>query len=393
MMPVETNQGEERFSEDGSFWQGGLFAGKLELLGRNRISFRSVLNRPLIQLSTVAMVIKELKCKMLDTNRSEYEPSLPQRRRPRWSLRGMVVLLAVVGMVCAFWSSGRYTSREASLARRLKGEGYTVLTGRLASRGFNLTMPNEDDVYISGICLDIPRYRGQILGGRVPLLGSVALESMQRCRHLSYLGLANSDVDTDAILAMRSPLQCLDLTGTDVDDQLLIALEERANQFDLLRIADTKISDEGLRHWSHCRSLTEFAVGGDKVTDDGIQQLRHCDSLIRFAVNGPNITGTFLQDLGSLEFLEKVSIDDCPKFDLENLKYLGGPRVRELDIACKPANLPIKFFQQSRIVMITIRWDAPLDEEDRQAITALKAPQNTCYVKSGLRHVNIQPTK
>lgn len=330
---------------------------------------------------------------MSNVNLTEREPTPPRRQRPRWSLRGMVVLLAVVGLVCAFWSSGKYTSREASLARRLKREGYTVLTGRLASRGLDLTMPNEGDVYISGICLDIQRYRGQILGGRVPLLGSVSLEAMQGCQHLSYLGLANSDVDTDAILAMKSPLQCMDLTGTDVDDRLLIALEERANAFDLLRIADTKISDEGLRHWSHCRSLSEFAVGGDKITDEGIRQLRHCESLIRFAVNGPNITGTFLHDLGSLAIVEKVSIGDCPNLDLQNLKYLSGPGVRELDIACKPAKLPLKCFQQSRIVMLTIRWDAPLDEEDRQAITALKAPENTSYVKNGLRHVTILPTK
>lgn len=328
------------------------------------------------------------------------DKSMPRWRRfarwcpplPRWSLRGMIGLCAAVGVMSAIWSSANYASREASFARQLQQRGFTVLTARMTGGPFRWAVSDEEDLYVASIYLDVDRFDGSLVGERAQLVGSHTWENIRRCQHVNYLGLAYSDVDTDAILSLRSQPQSLDLTGTDVDDRLLRELADFANQCKLIRLKNTQVTDEGLRHWNHCTSLREFAVGGPQISDAGISQLCHCRNLARIAVSGRQVCGTFLHEFRHAKTLERLSIDDCPNFDLGNLKYLKEIQSPEFDIACKPAALPIECIQQSSIRRLTILWDAQLDEADQTAIETLKANTNRACYPDGIRYVVVKPT-
>lgn len=289
---------------------------------------------------------------MLNVFQPQRDSLLLQRRRPRWSLRGMIIALAVVGVVCAIWAAWSYTPREVAYARKLQNHGYQVMLGeRYGGRRYSVAQ--GDGIFIKKIQYGNGfDFRNTAAGNKLwKLLGSESLALMQKCQHLEEISLENSDLDSDAVLQMASLSQIheLWLPNTDVDDRLLaeLALD---NQVRTLNIEGTKVTEDGLKHLKDFWKLESIRVGG------------------------PKITGEFLEVVREFPYLNEIWIFPPSQLDVKNLQHLNRMKIRSFAYPGKPSEVPLELLNNLQDMTLYLYWDAPLDEEDRRVIEAFRMP-------------------
>lgn len=375
---------------------------------------------------------------MFDKLLAKEIPDSKKRRLPRWSLKGMIWLLAIIALVCGVWTAIFQKSREDSYVSKLRSQGFEVYVYNLSYRE---RRDRNDPAwhYVTGVHLDINKFRGELSKGRAKLIGSNHLGMIRYLDEIESLSLDQSDVDSEALLSLAClpALRELSVANTDIDDRLLRAVG-KYQKLEALDFQGTLVTENGLQELADCDQLHTLIMNDACATDEAlvvvgkhpnINHLEACadresppnwyhkgfgghllidsdqisdrglgaiDSTARFSslyLRSPKITGSFLRGWGSLEDLEYVDVTGCPNFDPLNVAYLTGISMRTLNITCKPSELRGVAFKKSPITVVNILWDAPLDEDDHKAIAEMKAKENTMYIKDGIRKVAIHSTK
>ena len=177
--------------------------------------------------------------------------SLVLRRRFQFSIRSLLVLVAVVAVVCSWFSV------EMQQARRQKE---AVEGADLASYGHEL------DGYGYGLS-------GTPEPPEPPWLRNLVGEDF-----LSNVGVLGYRMATDANLERLkglTSLQLLLLESTEVTDAGLVHLKGLTN-LQMLRLKSTQVTDAGIVHLKGLTNLKNLHLSNTRVTDVG---LRHLEAL------------------------------------------------------------------------------------------------------------------
>ena len=124
------------------------------------------------------------------------------------------------------------------------------------------------------------------------------------------------------------------LEGTNANDDDLISLANLIHLTNLsdtsvlsLNLADTRITDNGLRYLSKLDNLWILSLRGTRVTDEGLVHLTGLSNLDELVLDDTNITGQGLQHLSRLPSLSTLrlqgtAIDDASLAKLHQLSSL-----------------------------------------------------------------------
>jgi hypothetical protein len=177
--------------------------------------------------------------------------SRPWRRFLRFSVRGMIVLVLVIGAGLGLFVHEAHVQRDAVAA--IKKAGGSV----------SYDWAWKDGTSVPGGKPWAPRWLVDLVG--VDYFGHVTIVwSPPRAR------------STDATLAQigrLTQLQVLDLPESFISDAGLAHLEGLTNLFDL-GLEGTQITDAGLAHLKGLTSLTGLWLEGTQVTDAGMNELK-----------------------------------------------------------------------------------------------------------------------
>jgi hypothetical protein len=220
-------------------------------------------------------------------------PDSPSWRRfLRFSVRGLVVLVIVVGSGMGWIVHQAHIQRDAVAA---------------ITRADCLVMYNwewSDGKSISGGKPRAPRWFLKLVGvdyfghvtvvGCGPSAGDVTLADIGRLTRLELL-YANSPSLGDAGLAYLkglTELTRLDLFGTRVTDAGLPYLTG-LRKLSILGLGGTQVSDAGLARLKGLNNLTSLALSNTQVTDVGLVHLTGLTKLKQL-----NLAGTLVTDAG-----------------------------------------------------------------------------------------------
>ena len=177
--------------------------------------------------------------------------SRPWRRFLRFSVRGMIVLVLVIGAGLGLFVHEAHVQRDAVAA--IKKAGGSV----------SYDWAWKDGTSVPGGKPWAPRWLVDLVG--VDYFG-----------HVTIVWSPPRAGSTDATLAQigrLTQLQVLDLPESFISDAGLAHLEGLTNLFDL-GLEGTQITDAGLAHLKGLTSLTGLWLEGTQVTDAGMNELK-----------------------------------------------------------------------------------------------------------------------
>jgi internalin A len=101
----------------------------------------------------------------------------------------------------------------------------------------------------------------------------------------------------------------LNLTGTRIRGDALPSICNPTLEY--LRLSDTPIGNEALRHLENATGLGELYFDGTYITDDGLAHLANIPSLDTLDLGRTKITGSGLRHLGALPNLNDLDLSDA----------------------------------------------------------------------------------
>ena len=278
---------------------------------------------------------------------SEY---MKQRRRiiPRFGLRSILVITAIVAAICGGWLVQARRQRDAC--------------AQLESVGVELRM-EDPAVWLRWLPQYILNYDGghyfcpvteadlcAVNGGPSPLIpllaqlpqlrvlridqesfGSESISGLARCSSLESLDLSHGDFDDECLSQLpRMPrLKSLDLTSNYKCSKPNLQLP----QLDKLNLWNTQANDETLSQIAKLTQLRWLSLDSAPVSDAGIASLRRLKKLETLELNSTSTTGESVAGIRSLRSLSlsNTLLEDrnfaaiCEMPSLENLD-VGGCR-------------------------------------------------------------------
>jgi Leucine-rich repeat (LRR) protein len=249
-------------------------------------------------------------------------PSIPPKPRRRWlqfSLRSLLVLLAVLGVGFGWFAYTINRARERREAQtaicKLGGwidyeSAPAGLTGKamawlesLAGEELFLKVTEIDFIQAPVTDADLAHLRRvtevQTLWLASPTITDAGLEHLRPLSQLKNLSIGFTDI-TDAglehlrgltrleALSVRhtaitdvglehlrglAELRYLELNHTQIADSGLIHLQ-RLGRLEVLELSDTKVTDAGLRHLRGLMELQSLWLDNTQVTDAGVAELQ-----------------------------------------------------------------------------------------------------------------------
>ncbi len=275
---------------------------------------------------------------------------MKQRRRiiPRFGLRSILVLTAIVAAICGGWLVQARRQRDAC--------------AQLESVGVELRM-EDPAVWLRWLPQYILNYDGghyfcpvteadlwAVHGGPSPLIpllaqlpqlrvlridqesfGSESISGLARCSGLESLDLSHGDFDDECLSQLpRMPrLKSLDLTNNYKCSKPNLQLP----QLDTLNLWNTQANDETLSQVAKLTQLRWLSLDSTPVSDAGIASLRRLKKLETLELNSTSTTGESVAGIRSLRSLSlrNTLLEDrnfaaiCEMPSLENLD-VGGCR-------------------------------------------------------------------
>jgi internalin A len=223
--------------------------------------------------------------------------SPPWRRYLRFSLRGLIVVVLVIGVGLGWVVREAHIQRDAVAAIRRAGcsvmynwewsDGKLIPGGKPQAPSWLVDLVGVDyfgHVTVVGCSFsasdatlaDIGRLtRLQLLYANSPYLGDAGLAHLKGLTKLTRLDLFGTRV-TDAgvphLTGLRK-LSILGLGGTQVSDAGLARLKG-LNNVTSLALSNTQITDVGLVHLTGLTKLKQLNLAGTLVTDAGVNELK-----------------------------------------------------------------------------------------------------------------------
>ncbi len=204
------------------------------------------------------------------------EPVTRSRRRfLRFTVRGLIVLVLVVGAGLGWLVRSAHLQRDAVAAirnaRGVANYDWQWRNGKLVPGG----MPWAPRWLVDRIGVD---YFGHVTVVLIFTSAPATDEAIAHLRHLSrleQLNLGSSNVDDAGLANLKglTELLALDLSGTQVTGAGLVHLKG-LNKLSYLSLADTNVSDAGLVNLQGLTKLSYVGLARTQVTEAGIKRLK-----------------------------------------------------------------------------------------------------------------------
>ena len=240
--------------------------------------------------------------------------SRPWRRFLRFSVRGLIVFVVVLGAGLGWIVRQAHIQRDAVAAIRKAG-------GTVSNDWeWNYSMW-KDGKSIRGGKPWAPRWLVDLIG--TDFFGHVAVVD---CRGASTA--------TDATLAHVGPLnrlQWLTVNHASVSDAGLVHLKGLTN-LSVLWLDDTQVTDVGLVHLTGLTSLSNLGLDGIHVTDAGLVHLKGLTNLSVLGLNRIQVTDAGLVHLKGLTNLSVLGLDGTQVTDAGLVHLKGLTRLSNLGL-------------------------------------------------------------
>ncbi len=244
------------------------------------------------------------------------------RRYLRFSVRGLIVLVLVIGLWLGWIVRSAHIQRDAVAA--IEGAGGQVI--------YDFEWKNGNPMP----------------GGKRSTAGRLAdLIGVDYFGHVTDVWLYPSSTDADVVLAQvgrLAGLERLRLSQSSCSDAALAHLEG-LSELSLLYLNNTRITDAGLSHLKSLTSLEVLDLHDTRVSDAGLAYLKRLTNLSGLYLSETQITDLGLAHLKGLTKLESLDLDrtrvtDIGLTHLEGLANLRPPDLREFDLEPVPGFVP-----------------------------------------------------
>lgn len=240
------------------------------------------------------------------------------QRRLRFSLRVLLVLVAVVAILLAIGGKRMLDARKQrqliTLIQSYGGENHHDLnfkngqerTIRFPNMEFSPTLPGPDwlrtrigDEFFVGVAeafFDKPSYRILDDAMFLEFANSVRSQDLPRPRGLVFADLPISDAGLEGLSAFPNLTSLHILNCLNVTDEGL----ERIVSLSKLRRLDLRgsaITDRGLARLSNLKELRELSLRHTAITDDGLSHLGELTNLEWLSLSNTSVTNDAINDL------------------------------------------------------------------------------------------------
>ncbi len=263
---------------------------------------------------------------------TDVRPRDPWRRFLRFSVRGLVLLVLVIGAGIGWLVRSAHIQRDAVAAiEKLGGETHYDWDWN-NGKGIPDGAPRAPGWLVRLIGVD---YFGHVASVVLPDPTDAAIAQIGRLSRLEklHLSLDNTQVSDDALahLSGLPNLSVLSLSGTHITDSGLAHLHNLTN-LSTLDLRKTGITDAGLAHLTGLTRLSELDLGYTRVTDAGLAQLKDFRNVSALGLLSTKITDAGLAHLKGLPRLSKLDlsytwISDAGLTHLKGLTKLSSLRL------------------------------------------------------------------
>jgi Leucine Rich repeat len=232
----------------------------------------------------------------------------PWQRYLRISLRGLIVLVLVLGSVLG-WIVNRAKVQHDAVAAIERTGGSVTYQWEWKDEGPNSSEKPKWPIWV----LDHvgPNYLAHIAGANVASGGSdEQLLAVGKLKSLEGLVVHKSSITSAGLAALTrlDELRSLCIFNSQANDSGMEPLSRLA-RLDNLSLNGTNIGDKGLAHLKSLTNLKVLDLGGTAITDEG---LAHLEGLSNLALKANTklhtlvLTGTNVTDAGVLRLQQSL---------------------------------------------------------------------------------------
>ena len=199
--------------------------------------------------------------------------SRPWRRFLRFHLRGLVLLVLVIGVWLGWLARSARTQREAVAAIE-RANGWIGYDLESSSGVADLGQKQSASRWLADL-IGVDYFRHVCTVGVTPTGTGAELAHVGRLTRLKRLSLYGSFVSDGGLAHLQSltELTFLDLSNTNVSDAGLAHLTDLTDLMHL-ELSSTRVSDKGLVHLKKLTKLNYLNLRATQVSDAGVQELQ-----------------------------------------------------------------------------------------------------------------------
>lgn len=257
-------------------------------------------------------------------------PATPRRRWFQYSLRTLMVAMAVVGVGFAWLAlQVKLALDQRGAVKSLEAAGAVVKFGEprlwLARSEWLRSLLGDEAMF------DVE----DVSAWNESEFSDDEMAHLRTLTTLKILYLDNTQVTDESLAHLRglTQLRCLALRNTKVTSAGLTQLRG-LSQLDTLLLTGTQVTDEGLAHLRELTKLEGLYLNDTKVTNEGLAHLRGLTQLKWLFLNNTQVTDEGLAHLRGLTQLEAMSLTGTQVTDegiAELKKSLPNTRITRIE--------------------------------------------------------------
>jgi internalin A len=254
------------------------------------------------------------------TDQAQTVSRRPWRKFLRLSVRGLLVLVLVIGAwlgwlvrsahiqrdaVAAIEQAGGHVAYESPFVNGQFIPDYAPYWSRWIVKGLGIDyFAHPVRVRLAAKATDESMVHVRRLAGPFQLFLSMTeitdagLVHLEGVPNLSELILANTQVTDAGLIHLKgqSNLRALAIPSTATSDAGLVHLSALTNLSDL-SLSNTQVTDAGLVHLKALTNLTDLNLSSTQVTDAGLEHLKALINLSNLGLRGTRVTDGGIQKL------------------------------------------------------------------------------------------------
>ena len=235
-------------------------------------------------------------------DRSDGEPTKRRAARTRFTLRGLMLLTAVAGVLMAFVADYvNKSEQQRSAVTKLRQIGAKVKYSDPPSWPFVGFIERKFGIdFVANATFVSFIYRP---------VSSRELKLLTDLQQLQGLDLFRAQIDDDGLaqLANLSKLAFLDLRHTQITDDGLQHLRQ-LRRLDTLHLASCQISGPGLINLQPLSGLVTLDLAFTSIQDQHLAPIGRLRTLVDLNLNNTDLTGEALQHLQALHELRRLNL-------------------------------------------------------------------------------------
>ncbi len=243
----------------------------------------------------------------------------PWRRLLRFSMRGLIVLVLLIGAALGWLVRSARIQREAVAAIETaggavgynwdSGTGRSIISGKPWAPEWLVNLFGVDYFgHVTTVWLSEATDANSALVGRFTRLERLAFDDsslsdagwahLYGLTNLTSLNAAGPASSDDWLVHVKKfpRLSYLDVSSSGVTDRGLVHLKGLSN-LSILILSDTRITDGGLAHVSGLTNLSELHLDNDQISDAGVVHLKRLTKLSRIDLTGSPVTAAGVEEL------------------------------------------------------------------------------------------------